>query len=102
MLDSKSFPKDAIDLWPEIFSEVEINVVPLQYVCGVRIFFKNKKIWEVSFNKSTNYSSIENQIKETVSKYEEQIDKVDFKLNTIQIKKDIIKRTNKFLKSKKL
>lgn len=102
MYKNKSFPKDAIDLWPEIFSDVEINVVPLQYVCGVRIFFKNKKIWEVEFNKSNQFESIEDQINETISKYEKQIDKVDFKLNTNQIKKDIIKRTNKFLKSKKL
>ena len=102
MLEGKSFPKDAVDLWPEIFSDVEINVVPLQYVCGVRIFFKNKKIWEVKFDKSSNFDSVENQINETISKYQKQIDKVDFKLNTVQIKKDIIKRTNKFLKSKKL
>lgn len=105
MVENKNFPKDVVALWPEIFSEVTINVVPLQYVCGIQIVFKNKKIWEVNVNKklrSSNFDSFQNQINETISRYEDQIDRVDFKLDTNQIKKDIIKKTKKFLKINKL
>jgi hypothetical protein len=103
--EDKKFPTDAVAIWPEIFNEIEINVVPLNYVCTVRIIFKNNKIWEVNCSKkmrSKNLESFHEQMKETVSKYEDQIEKIDFQLDTSQIKKDIIKSTNKFLKNKKL
>lgn len=104
MNTGKKLPKDVIDRWPEIFGEVNLNVVPLQYLHTVRITFKNSKIWEIDFENDSerNWDSFEKQIKEIVSQYEDSIENIDFKINTEKIKKDITKNTKKFLRNRKL
>jgi gas vesicle protein len=101
--NGKPLPKDVIDRWPEVFGEITLNVVPLQYLHAVKITFKNGKVWEIEIEKDSksNWDNFENQVKEIVSQYEDNIDNIDFKLNTDRIKKDITKHTKKFLNNKK-
>ena len=104
MTVGKDLPKDVIDRWPEVFGEIKLNVVPLRYLRSVKISFKSGKVWEVDTieDKSRDWTFLENQLKEVISQYEENIYEVDFKLDTDRIKKDIIKSTKKFLKNNKL
>lgn len=97
-------PKDVIDRWPEVFGEITLNVVPLRYLHAVKITFKNNKIWEFELEKNSklDWDNFEKQIKDVLSQYEENIENIDFKLDTDRIKKDITKHTNKFLTNKKL
>lgn len=105
MTTGKTLPKDVVDLWPEIFGEVTLNVVPLIYVHTIKITFKNKKVWEIDFRKnarSRNWDTFEKEIKEIISQYEDDIFAIDFRLDTDRIKKDITKHTKKFLNNRKL
>ena len=105
MTSGKTLPKDVIDLWPEIFGEITLNVVPLIYVHTVEITFKNNKIWEIDFKKNLkaqDWESFEKELKEIINQYEEEISAIDFRLDTDRIKKDIIKNTKKFLKNRNL
>jgi predicted dithiol-disulfide oxidoreductase (DUF899 family) len=97
----KNFPKDVIEHWPEVFGEISLNVIPLHYLDSVIVTFKNGKNWEINF---TNHSQekFEIELKEWLSEYENEIDNIDFRLDTERIKKDVQKNTNKFLKNKKL
>lgn len=97
----KNFPKDVIEHWPEVFGEISLNVIPLHYLDSIIVTFKNGKSWEINF---TNHSQekFETELKEWLSAYENEIDNVDFRLDTERIKKDIQKITNKFLKNRKL
>jgi len=97
----KKFPKDVVEHWPEVFGEIDLNVVPLRYLDSVTVKFKNGKIWEVNLV-GKNWEIFEPSLKDMLSTYEAEIDNVDFKLDTERIKKDIIKHTNKFLKKRKL
>jgi predicted dithiol-disulfide oxidoreductase (DUF899 family) len=74
---------------------------PLHYLDSVIVTFKNGKNWEINF---TNHSQekFEIELKEWLSEYENEIDNIDFRLDTERIKKDVQKNTNKFLKNKKL
>jgi hypothetical protein len=102
--NGKPLPKDVIDRWPEVFGEITLNVVPLRYLHAVKITFKNSKIWELELEKNSklDWDNFEKQIKDVLSQYEENIENIDFKLDTDRIKKDITKHTNKFLTNKKL
>jgi hypothetical protein len=102
--NGKPLPKDVIDRWPEVFGEITLNVVPLQYLHAVKITFKNGKVWEIELQKDAklDWDNFEKQVKETMSQYEDNIENVDFKLDTDRIKKDITKHTKKFLNNKKL
>lgn len=105
MPKGKKFPDDVIKIWPEIFGEISLNVVPLSYLDTVTIKFKNTKVWEINLKKYQNnkdWSDVESSLKEILVSYESEIDNVDFKLDTERLKADIIKNTNKFLKQRKL
>lgn len=101
MKKGKTFPKDIIEHWPEVFGEISLNVIPIQYLESITITFKTGKIWEVNLvNK--NRDKFEIELKDWLSTYENDIDNIDFKLDTERIKNDVIKNTNKFLKNRKL
>lgn len=105
MANEKSLPKDVIDLWPEIFNDVKLNVVPLNYVHTIEIKFKNNKVWEIDFKKNLKLQSwdvFEVEIKTIIKQYEDEINSIDFKLDTDKIKRDISRSTKKFLKNRKL
>ena len=101
MTQGKKFPKDVIEHWPEVFGEINLNVVPLRYLDSITIKFKNGKVWEIDLA-NKDWEVFEPSLKDMMSTYESEIDNVDFKLDTERIKKDIIKHTNKFLKKRKL
>jgi len=104
-MTSKKLSKDVVERWPEVFGEVTLNVVPLKYLHSIQITFKDNKIWNIeiaSKSKEMDWDSIEKNIHEIFTTYQEEIDNVDFKLDTEKIKTDIVKGTRKFLKTKKL
>ena len=49
-----------------------------------------------------DWATLEKNVKEIISSYEAEIDNIDFKLDTDQIKRDMIKASNRFLKKRKL
>jgi hypothetical protein len=101
----KSLPKEMIDCWPEVFSEIQLNVLPLKYLNTVLINFKDGKTWEVKITaeaRKDGWSMFEKQLSELVKNYEDTIDNVDFKLDTARVRKDIEKASSQFLKKRKL
>lgn len=101
MSPRKKFNRDIIERWPEVFEDISLNVIPLQYLDSIIVSFKNGKVWDVNFRNKT-YDTFELELKEWLLHYESEIDNVEFKLDTERIKKDVITNTNKFLKSRKL
>lgn len=101
----KVLPKDVIANWPEVFGDIKLNVLPLGYLHAVMINFKNGKTWEIKITnqvKREGWTAFEKNLSEMVKRYESEIIDVDFKLDTIRVKKDIERSTQKFLKKKKL
>jgi hypothetical protein len=101
----KNLPKDVIDHWPEIFGEIQLNVLPIKYLNAVMINFKDGKTWEVKISaeaRKEGWVVFEKQLQELVKNYEDNIENVDFKLDTVRVKKDIEKGTQQFFKKKKL
>ncbi len=101
MTIGKKFPKEVIEHWPEVFGEINLNVVPLRYLDSMTVKFRNGKVWEIDLA-NKDWELFEPSLKDMLSTYESDIDNVDFKLDTERIKKDMIKYTNKFLKKRKL
>lgn len=92
-------------MWPEVFGEVKLNVLPLGYLHTVLVNFKDGKTWEIRITartKKEGWSTFEKNLSTLVKTYEESIDNIDFKLDTEKVKKDIEKSTTKFLKKRKL
>jgi len=101
----KTFPKDIIERWPEVFGEITLNVVPLRYLDSITVTFKNKKTWVIKVSakkQQDDWDSFESDLKEMLASYESDIENIDFSLDTDRVKKDMIKTTNRFLKRRKL
>lgn len=100
---SKKLPKDVVDHWPEVFKDVDIDVVPIEYLDSIRIGFVDGKIWEIDLEdpKNQKTESFEEALDILFEEYEDAIASVDFRLNTEKVKTDITKRTHQFMKKRK-
>jgi len=101
----RHLPKDVVEHWPEVFGDVRLNVLPLRYLHAVLVNFKDGKSWEIKITAKTKregWASFEKNLAEVCKNYEDNIDNVDFKLDTERVRKDMEKLTQQFLKKKKL
>lgn len=95
----KKLPDEVISHWPEVFDDVEIDVVPLEYLDSVRVHFVDGKVWDIDINTQKNkVEDLEKSLDELFEQYQDHIKTVDFRLNTEKVKQDITTRTKKFLK----
>lgn len=100
----KSLPSEVIDAWPDVFNEVTLNVLPLEYVHTVLINFKDGKTWEINVTPSerTKMREFEKGLSEILKSYEEHIDDIDVNINTKKVRRDVEKSINKMLRKIKL
>ena len=101
MPNGKKLPKDVIDQWPEVLKDVDVEVIPVEYLHSVRITFSDGKIWEIDTTKNTDDIELEDALEALLLEYEDEIDNVDFRLDTVKVKEDIKKRTRVFMKKRK-
>ena len=99
---SSKLPPEIVNHWPEVFEDVDIDVVPLEYLDSIRVQFVDGKIWDISIDtKKNRIEDLEKSLDELFEQYQDAIENVDFRLNTAKVKEDITKRTQKFLKLRK-
>jgi len=100
----KRLPKEVVAHWPEIFSDLHVESIPVEYLLSIKVTFKDGKNWEIRLKnnrqKMTN-KELEKQITELFKTYGDAITNVDFRLDTNKVKADITKRTKTFLKKRK-
>ena len=100
----KRLPKEGVAHWPEIFSDLHVESIPVEYLLSIKVTFKDGKNWEIRLKnnrqKMTN-KELEKQITELFKTYGDAIKNVDFRLDTNKVKADITKRTKTFLKKRK-
>ena len=100
----KRLPKEVVAHWPEIFSDLHVESIPVEYLLSFKVTFKDGKNWEIRLKnnrqKMTN-KELEKQITELFKTYGDAIKNVDFRLDTNKVKADITKRTKTFLKKRK-
>jgi|TARA_B110000977_G_scaffold197114_1_gene278896 hypothetical protein len=99
----KKLPAAVIDTWPEIFNDLSVDVVPIEYLHSVNVKFSDGKIWEIDVKKSLQKSNVnlETALEELFAHYEDSIDSINFRLDTEKVKYDIKKRTAQFMKKRK-
>lgn len=100
---SKKLPQEVIDSWPEVFGDIDVKSVPLEYLNAIHVAFKNSDTWVIDFTKKKDVTPdvINRELAALFEEYEDEIVNVDFKLDTQKVKKDIKRRTSHFLKKRK-
>ena len=91
--------------WPEIFDEIEIKAIPLQYVKAVNVKFLDGTIWVVEIKNTdldgNSAERLEDELELLFEQYDDVIDCIDFNLDTKKVKNDISARTRRFIKKRK-
>jgi hypothetical protein len=97
-------PPEVVEHWPEVFEDLDVQVIPLEYLHSIRVYFEDGKIWDIDIEKSKekeDSETLEDTLEALFDEYEDYIVNVDFRLNTVKLKEDITKRTKYFLKKRK-
>lgn len=103
-MPKKPLPKTVVDVWPEILKDVDIQVIPIEYLDSVRLYFTDGKIWDIDIKKTMKDKPthrLEEIIEDLIAEYNDVIENVDFRLDTVKVKEDIQKRTRLFMKKRK-
>ena len=96
----KRRPDDVIRYWPEVFEEIDVHTLPLEYLTSIKVAFRKGNIWEIDCNaKRSTGANLDDTIAELFNEYGKDIKHVDFRLNTAKVKRDIQKKTKAFLKN---
>jgi len=99
-------PPEVIKHWPEIFGDVEIKAVPIEYIHNIHVHFHDGKIWEIDLDQQSSVGDgdvniIEISLETFLEQYNDEISHVDFRLNTSKVVADVKKRTKSFMKKRK-
>ena len=90
---------------PEVFKDIKVDVIPIEYLTSIRVIFKDNKIWEIDMQSSRNKLGddkvLEDILQDLFNEYENSIGNIDFRLDTERLKNDIQKRTRVFMKKGK-
>ena len=99
---TKGLPPEVVNKWPDVFVDVDVRAIPLEYLHSLRVRFNNGKQWDIAVDVNKNPAKqLEKTLRELFHTYDSSIKHVDFKLDTDRVKKDVQKSTNRFLKRRK-
>ena len=105
-MPKNKLPPEVIKHWPEIFGDVEIKAVPIEYIHNIHVHFHDGKIWEIDLDQQSSVGDgdvnlFENSLETFLEQYNDEISHVDFRLNTSKVVADVKKRTKSFMKKRK-
>lgn len=106
-MSKNRLPKDIIDKWPEVLNDVDVNVVPIEYLRQIEVTFEDDKTWVIDVNLADTENTeeilddLEESLDDLFSEYEDVISGVSFVLDVEKVKRDITEQTRIFLKKKK-
>ena len=102
-MPKNKLPEEVIKHWPEIFKDVEITAIPIEYINNIYVYFHDGKVWQIDMDSQSNndVSPLEESLEAFLEQYNDEIEHVDFRLHTSKIVKDIKNRTKSFMKKRK-
>ena len=105
-MPKNNLPPEVISHWPEIFKDVEIKAVPIEYIHTIHVYFHDGKIWQIDMDEqkakdANDLNGIENSLETFLEQYNDEISHVDFRLNTTKVVQDVKSRTKSFMKKRK-
>ena len=98
---------EVTEQWPGVLDEIDINVVPIQYIKAVEVHFDDNTLWVMDIDRNKLGSDqdaadeLEASLEELIEEYQDSITGVNFVVDIPKVKRDITKRTQIFLKKKK-
>ena len=67
--DKTKLPKHVIDIWPDVFKDIDLKVVPLDYLHSIRVVFQDGKIWDIDIQNSKDEEKVTFYFNRVLEKY---------------------------------
>lgn len=85
-------PVNLVNEWPEVFEDLHITTMPINYLNNILIEFSNGRVWEISISdqlKNSTAEQLSEKLLDTLKEYRSEIKKIDINLDVDRLKKDI-------------
>jgi hypothetical protein len=99
---------EVVEHWPEVMDNIDIRVVPIQYMKAVEISFVDGKTWVMDLDheliqeqEEAAAADLEESLEELLDEYQDAIEGVNFVVDIAKVKQDVTRRTKIFLKKRK-
>jgi hypothetical protein len=93
-------PEHLIKQWPEVFEGMYMNTMPLFYLNSVQIKFKDGRVWEIDVKTqllNLDADLVADKILDIFDEYGQEIENIDFDVDTDKLKQDISDQTKGML-----
>jgi hypothetical protein len=97
-------PKNKDDDWQDILQEIDIDILPIEYMNRILIHFKDKTTWDIDIKDSRKkqpVDEIEKTLDDLFEEYDDRIENIDFRMDMERLREDLDKRVKRFLKLNK-
>ena len=51
---TKGLPPEVVNKWPDVFGDVDVRAIPLEYLHSLRVRFNNGKQWDIAVDVNKN------------------------------------------------
>jgi hypothetical protein len=85
-------PSDVIQSWPEVFKDLYLDTIPIEYLETLNITFINGSIWKFNVERELTNSSTDEISFVLLRMFRDigaDIQKIDFRINLSKLKLDI-------------
>lgn len=91
--------ENLIQEWPEIFNDIEIDSVPIEYIENIIITFTDGRIWKIEIDPQycLDNEDINEKLASVLNEYLDEIEDVNFDINVTKLKTDVKSSTKKLL-----
>ena len=93
-------PLELVNQWPEVFEDMYIGSMPVDYLQFLRLSFQNGRIWEIDIQEQlleSNNDVVAQKLVDIFTEYKDEISRIDFAVDVIKLKKDIVNQTKDLL-----
>ena len=93
-------PDHIVKEWPEVFNDLYMNTMPVEYLDYIHLEFSNGRVWQINIKdqlKKLSAEMVAERLLETMIEYHNDITNLDFKLNIPKLKKDIYQSSKSLL-----
>jgi hypothetical protein len=87
-------PSYLVKEWPEVFEDLYMSTMPIEYLHSIRLEFKNGRIWEINVGdqvQKEHSQRIADKLVRALHEYAEDVKRIEFKVDVEKLKKDIKK-----------
>ena len=96
-------PEEFIKHWPEVFEDIYMSSMPIRYIHGIEIKFKDGRIWEIDITEQLPFAHEKEVVAKLMSALKEwakDVKSINFNINIDKLKSEVEDQTKNIMRDK--